>query len=297
MKKQTKKLISRMIAAGIITGNISMPFNSYADGFKHLDVNKNEKAHLLNGVSVDDVMAIPGLVSIKVEVGDKHASNPSVLIDSGNKYVGKTYGYAMFEKYNAIEFIKWLVEKEPKYEKVFNLEKIYDIAETDEFDKLWLKASNMNKYDFALYQQLYIKEKLINPMIDKIKKETGIDIHGHRGLEETIYQIVIKYGLKGLDFLKESLKEYSSIEEVDFDKVTEKMLELELDYIESRNSFSDNAKEALKRASQQKTEYLKEIHDFSVKYKVEKDNRDAKVDNKDKSKNSLFNLISNIFKF
>ena len=68
-----KALMSGILVGSLMMGNMSV--TSYAGE---------------NSLTKEDIMAIPGLVSIKMEVGDL-ASNPGLISDSKNEYVNNPH--------------------------------------------------------------------------------------------------------------------------------------------------------------------------------------------------------------
>lgn len=310
MSKQ-RKLIAGIIAVGIVANSIGA--TSYADEFQNTKLNTTESLDTLNGLSIDEVMSIPGLVSIVTEFGVNE--KPSVVVKG---YLGSDfYGYGLLNKDRVVEFIKWLTEQNSKYSQIFDTETVADIVNTEEFNNLWSKASELDAYDFALKQQTYIMETQIKPVIEYLESETGVAISGHKGLEELIHNKTISYGdSTAIRFIKEALLEDSNAKSIDFNKVIDKVNQLETEFTNTEYSTHERVKAAKLKSINKEAEYLKEIHAFSLKYGGEKEtekeseeittslNEDidavkTSIEKKDNSKlkNSLLNLILKIFNF
>lgn len=298
MTKQRQKLIAGIISAGVVAN--SMGIISYANETK-------------NELTTDEIMNIPGLVYIVTDFGED--KKPSIITEGffGSDY----YGYALLNKDNVVDFIKWLVEKDSKYAQVFDLENLESIVGTEEFNNSWSKASELSEYDFALNQQIYIMETKIKPIMEDLELEIDMDIAGHRGIEELLFSKYMTYGEnKGVNFVKEALLKYSNEKNINFNEVVDKVVEFESEFIKTRKSMTDKVREAMLEGVNDEAQYLKEINDFSLKYEAEKEDtsnidsettsfdkeiEDIKTsleeNDKDKFKNSLVSFISKIFNF
>ena len=262
-------------------------------------------------LSAEELMNMPGLVQMKTGHGED--ANPSYI--SKSMFSKESiYGLPMFDKGNVVNFVKWLVENDEKYSEIFDVEKIDKIVGKEKFDKLWVKAGELDEYDFALKQQTYVMETQIKPVIDEMKKLTGVDITGNKALEELVFVTIVEYGRSSVEMIKESLSEYKDISEVDVEAVIDKVVNAKIDKLKNIKTLSERALEGKEEALLEEAKSLKELHTFEKNYKdgkeveipvksekisIEKelDNIKDSFDKKDEEglKGSVLNLISKIF--
>lgn len=292
MLKQ-KKLIAGIITAGVITGN--MGILSYA----------NEK-----DLTVDEIMSIPGLIQIKSNYGEE--ATPSYIYES--KVLDKTlYGFPMLNEVGVVDFVEWLVKNDERYAEIFDMDNIKEIVGTDKFDNLWVKASELDEYNFALKQQLYIMETQMQPIIEKIKSNTNVDIEGNKILEELLFVTVSDFGANAVKFVEEALSKYKNIEEVDIESVIDEVIDAKIAKLKGMKSLTEGSLEAKERALLKESKYLKELYNFEKNYEklngedslveFNKIDVDKELDemkdavnkkDKDKIKESLFSLMSRL---
>lgn len=198
VKLKTKKLIAIFVAT-IATTNL-LTLTSHA----------NEKLD-----------KIPGAVAIKRNFGKFFNAKNSGYIEetslkgeaSGN-ITTFAYGLPLLsgnrtgldKKADAEEFVNWLKENHKEYKSIF---KDGLKAQSNAFNTAWKTASNIDGYKFALLQQKYVLEEKVSPVIEKIKKETGVDFSKNKALEELAFSTIEQNGeLQGSKILKSAISKY-----------------------------------------------------------------------------------------
>lgn len=292
--KKDKKIIAGMLSAGLIVGGMNL--TTFANEL---------------GLSEEEILDVQGLVSIavnkgtdveKVDVAYVDPFTPRSSYGEGEGAIDvsyqvtdyienrKSYGISDMKKKDVLPFINWLVEKDDRYAQIFDLNEVEKIFGSEEFDAMWKKAGALDEYDFALYQQDYIMEEIIMPIIEDIKEETGVDIEGNRTLEELLFTSHIIGGSTYVDFAKEVLSKYNDISEVDVEGVIDEVTNKKINYYENKDTV-ERVKKALINNLKRENTYLKEFYDYEKKYgpieeKVEEEviKEDTTVNLKDEEK-------------
>lgn len=128
-----------------------------------------------------------GFVSVKYEGG-----SPGRVSTVKGDYGGTSYGMSMFTTNTggADSFVKWLKNANPQIGKYFGNSK----AGTNEFTNAWKKAAADYGESFGSLQTQYTYNNLVQPLINRAKKATGIDYSATPALRELAYSTAVQFG-------------------------------------------------------------------------------------------------------
>lgn len=242
MKKQ---LILGLLGTGLACGSIGLI--SYANSSRVSDdkmLDFKGVVYITNVMGMDkdniDVSCITNDYKLPTTFSsDEHQIN---LEKMEKDYIENIRSYGLFsmKKNDVISFIKYIIQKDNIYSNIFNLKEIENIYATEEFDLLWKEAANLNEKKFAMYQQNYIMETKVIPIIEDINENIGVNIMGNRVLEELLFTNVIKGDPIYIDYIKEALSSYNNVKEVNIEEVIDVVINKEIDFIKSQNNLDNH---------------------------------------------------------
>lgn len=129
-----------------------------------------------------------GKISAKYEVGGLRGD---AISNTKGDYGGKSYGVPQFSTTtgSAKAFVGSL--KGTPFEKFFSGS---GNPGSSSFDNAWKKAYNSDPNGFTKKQQEYAFNNYAVPLINKIKKEKGVDLNSSRALQELAFSTSIQFG-------------------------------------------------------------------------------------------------------
>lgn len=108
-------------------------------------------------------------VTGKYESGNR---SPGAILGELNDGAGMNYGtYSLTERYTMTPYLKFLSEKYPKL-----YEKLSGEVNSYEFNESWKALGKSDEAELKASQAEFIFKRSIIPAIDKLKKDTGIDL-------------------------------------------------------------------------------------------------------------------------
>ena len=135
-----------------------------------------------------------GKISSKYEVGEK--GNGGFISSGAGDYGGKSYGLPQFTSKgggaSANSFVSSL--KGTAFEQFFTGA---GKAGTKSFDDAWKKAYQSDPMGFTKLQQGYAYRNNVEPYINKVKKQYGLDFNRSRALQEMAFSTAIQLGPSG----------------------------------------------------------------------------------------------------
>lgn len=135
-----------------------------------------------------------GKISSKYEVGEK--GNGGFISSGAGDFGGKSYGLPQFTSKgggaSANSFVSSL--KGTAFEQFFTGA---GKAGTKSFDDAWKKAYQSDPMGFTKLQQGYAFKNNVEPYINKVKKQYGIDFNRSRALQELAFSTAIQLGPSG----------------------------------------------------------------------------------------------------
>lgn len=135
-----------------------------------------------------------GKISSKYEVGEK--GNGGFISTGAGDFGGKSYGLPQFTSKgggaSANSFVSSL--KGTAFEQFFTGA---GKAGTKSFDDAWKKAYQSDPRGFTKLQQGYAYRNNVEPYINKVKKQHGIDFNRSRALQELAFSTAIQLGPSG----------------------------------------------------------------------------------------------------
>lgn len=135
-----------------------------------------------------------GKISSKYEVGEK--GNGGFISSGAGDFGGKSYGLPQFTSKgggaSANSFVASL--KGTAFEQFFTGA---GKAGTKSFDDAWKKAYQSDPTGFTKLQQGYAFKNNVEPYINKVKKQHGIDFNRSRALQELAFSTAVQFGASG----------------------------------------------------------------------------------------------------
>lgn len=174
-KNNTKKKIATTLACAVVIANTATVV-SFADSRYDNVVDKS-----------------PGYISRVAEVGPNgHAG----FISSGQgDYGGISYGTPQFTSEgggaSANSFVSWLKVECPELGNFFEG---VGRAGTDSFSNAWREANSHDTDKFLEMQLEYKEKEYVQPFIERVKNEVGIDLASTRALYEFATSTAVQYG-------------------------------------------------------------------------------------------------------
>lgn len=135
-----------------------------------------------------------GKISSKYEVGEK--GNGGFISTGAGDWGGKSYGLPQFTSKgggaSANSFVSSL--KGTAFEQFFTGA---GKAGTKSFDDAWKKAYQSDPMGFTKLQQGYAYRNNVEPYINKVKKQYGLDFNRSRALQELAFSTAVQFGASG----------------------------------------------------------------------------------------------------
>ena len=88
----------------------------------------------------------------------------------------------------------------------------------------------------------------MQPIIEKIKSNSNVDIEGNKILEELLFVTVSDFGANAVKFVEEALSKYKNIEEVDIESVIDEVIDAKIAKLKGMKSLTEGSLEAKERA-------------------------------------------------